>query len=76
MFLYKSVWHGQAKGCRAPCPPFSGGSYARGGCFHGPDTTQYRFRRRRAGPLPGRNPPLSDAPAAGRVHARQAVPGA
>nr|WP_245439664.1 hypothetical protein [Aminobacter sp. MSH1] len=45
----------------------------RGRALYGPVTTQYRLRRRRPQPLPGRNPPLSDAPAAGRVHARQAV---
>nr|WP_246765404.1 hypothetical protein [Aminobacter sp. SR38] len=45
----------------------------RGRVLYGPVTTQYRFRRRRPQPLPGRNPSLSDATAAGRVHARQAV---
>ena len=46
-------------------------------CFHGPDaTSSHRLRRRRTFPLPRGNPPVSDAAAAGRVHARQAVPGA
>nr|WP_310186330.1 hypothetical protein [Mesorhizobium sp. BE184] len=61
-------------GIRAICPPRFGGITLReGGRYHGPVTTQYCFRRRRPQPLPGRNPPLSHAAAAGRVHARQAV---
>ncbi|MGB3387866.1 MAG: hypothetical protein WBA88_07785 [Pseudaminobacter sp.] len=68
----------RSAGCiRAICPPLSGGSISRReGAIHGPDTTQYRFRGRRPQPLSGRNPPFSDASAAGRVHARQAVSGA
>nr|WP_308430526.1 hypothetical protein [Tianweitania populi] len=49
------------------------GGRSRRRVLYGPVTTQYRFRRRRLVPLPGRNPPLSHAAAAGRVHARQAV---
>ncbi|HEV2896655.1 MAG TPA: hypothetical protein VGX71_02225 [Pseudaminobacter sp.] len=44
--------------------------------LYGPDTTKHCFRGRRPQPLSGRNPPFSDASAAGRVHARQAVSGA
>nr|WP_245525483.1 MULTISPECIES: hypothetical protein [unclassified Mesorhizobium] len=61
-------------GIRVTCPPrFGGITPIERGRYHGPIITQYRFRRRRARPLPGRNPPLSDASAAGRVHARQAL---
>nr|WP_262927112.1 hypothetical protein [Rhizobium herbae] len=47
------------------------------GVLNGPQyvTVHYR-RRRRSQSLPRRNPQVSDARAAGRVHARQAVPGA
>nr|WP_315925692.1 hypothetical protein [Mesorhizobium sp. SP-1A] len=55
---------------------FRGHHVKEGGRCNGPDTTKHRFRGRRPGPLSGRNPSLSDAPAAGRVHARQAVSGA
>ena len=55
---------------------FRGHTPVERGRYHGPVITQYRFRRRRPQPLSGRNPPLSHAAAAGRVHARQALRGA
>ncbi|MEI8443501.1 hypothetical protein WBQ96_11285 [Mesorhizobium sp. CCNWLY176] len=58
--------------------PLSGGTFRfkEGGRYYGPVTTQYCLRRRRPQPLPGGNPSVPDASAAGRVHARQAVSGA
>ena len=51
------------------------GHHLEGGrALYGPVTTQHRFRRRRADPLPRGNPALSDAGAAGRIHAGQALP--
>nr|WP_245424320.1 hypothetical protein [Sinorhizobium sp. BJ1] len=45
--------------------------------LHGPQHVAVHCRwRGRSQPLPRRNPQISDARAAGRVHARQAVSGA
>ncbi|CCV04934.1 hypothetical protein MESS2_1460014 [Mesorhizobium metallidurans STM 2683] len=74
LFLYKSVVASEPFGARVTCPPrFGGITPIERGRYHGPVITQYRFRRRRPQPLPGRNPTLSHASATGRVHARQAL---
>ncbi|MEX0954356.1 MAG: hypothetical protein WDZ83_03980 [Rhizobiaceae bacterium] len=41
--------------------------------LYGPDFTEHCLRRRRSDPLSRRDTPISNASAAGRVHARQAV---